>query len=115
MSGAELTRRALVRHLAAVSAAAYQLRLIDGVRQCRASRIWSAAQLSSPSVVAWLRAQRRRLRRLFPAWPGTGSAGYVVSLRPGQQPDQLTAGELRGLLSARTRAPGGIGRWLRQQ
>lgn len=34
----------------------------------------------------------------------------VVSLRPGQQPDQLTAGELRGLLSARTREPGGMGR-----
>ena len=34
----------------------------------------------------------------------------VVSLRPGQQPDQLTAGELRGLLSARSREFRGIGR-----
>lgn len=79
MSGAELTQRAVVRQLAALPAAAYELRLIDGDRQCRAWRIWSASQLCGPGVVAWLRARNAAGCEVY-FRPGCGAlnAGYVL-------------------------------------
>lgn len=75
-----LTSQAVHRHLAAMPCSGYELRLIhSGHHRCTATRYWSASQLCSPQVLAFLRARNRDgCDVYFRPYAPNANAGYLL-------------------------------------